>query len=268
MELPSWTFDRAEDYRAHTDFLSYSTAKLAIERSLGHLKAAETMPREETPAMFLGSAIHTCGLEPEEFAARYAISPKFDRRTKDGKAQAEAFQATVTGKIVISEDDAAIAQGAGQSVREHPIAAELLAGAKVESSIYWQDEETGVLCKARPDAYNPESGILIDLKSTQDAGPKFARSDVWGMGYHRQLAYYRLGIEALGFQVHRAVIIAVEKGPPFAVSVYELDDAALRLGLHQIREFLPKYAIAKKADLWPTYRAEIITVSPPAWAFE
>lgn len=266
MELPSWTFDRAEDYHARKDFLSSGRIKLGM-RSLAHIKAAMEEPQEQTPAMALGSLIHTATLEPETLDQLYAVSPKFDRRTKDGKAQAEAFEQSAQGKIVVSEDDMKVALGCAGRVRSHSVASEILDGAKVESSVYWQHEETGLLCKARPDAYHPDTGTLIDLKSTQDAGPKFVR-DLFSMNYHVQLAFYAMAIEAIGFTVARVVIIAVEKAPPFEVGLYELDADTIALGAHKVREFLPRYAEALKTDVWPGYPRQIQKVSPPAWAFE
>ena len=266
METPRWTFDRAEEYHARTEFLSSGRIKLGM-RSLAHVAAAMKEPVEQTPAMALGALIHTAVLEPENLEREYIKSPKFDRRTKEGKAQAEAFEQGAQGRRVVSEDDMRIAEGCTTSIRSHAVARELLEGAKVESSIYWKHEETGLLCKARPDAYNPESGILIDLKSTQDAGPKFAR-DLFSMNYHVQLAYYSMAIEAIGFAVNRVIIIAIEKTPPFELGLYELDSQTLALGAHKVREFLPRYAEALRTDIWPGYPAQIQTISPPTWAFE
>lgn len=266
MNLPAWRFDPAQEYHARKDFLSSSMISRGVV-SLAHLRAYLDTPSEPTPAMLLGSLIHTATLEPEEFAARYLVAPKVDRRTKEGKAEWDAFQAQAGGREVVSQDDHNTASRCATAVRRHPVAGELLAGCKAESSVYWQDEKTGVLCKARPDAFNPDTGVLLDLKSTTDAGPRFIR-DIFSMGYHRQLAFYSMALEAIGFPVSRVVLIAVEKTPPFQVGLFELDAVSLALGAHRVREFLPKYAAAKAADTWPGYPVEIQKVTPPAWAFE
>lgn len=262
---PVWTFDRPEDYHARTDLLSASRIKVGL-RSLAHLQAAIEEPREQTQAMALGSLIHSAVLEPETLG-QYVVAPKFDRRTKDGKAQAEAFEAGLVGKKAVSEEDMKAALSCRDAVLTHPIAGPLLKGAKVESSIYWADELTGVGCKARPDGYNPETGLLLDLKSSQDAGPRFVK-DIFGLSYHVQLAFYRMGIEAIGFPVERVVIIACEKVTPFSVGVFELDIQTLALGAHKVREFLPRYAEAQKTNVWKGYPEQIVSVTPPVWAFE
>jgi len=268
VKLPAWTFDSQADYRARREFLSYSTAKHGIEQSLAHLRAYEMAPREATAAMILGTAIHAATLEPEEFRSRYLIAPKVDRRTKDGKAEWESFLTHAVGREVIPADDHQVADQAAAAVRAHPLAGELIADATIESSIYWQDEESGVLCKARPDAYCQKTGTLVDLKSTLSASPREFSRSIFSMGYHRQLAFYRMALEAVGFPVNRVVLIAVEKAPPFGVNVFELEHDSLALGAHQIREFFPKYAAAKAADHWPGYSVETHKVSPPTWAFE
>ena len=41
---------------------------------------------EQTPAMVFGNLLHCLVLEPEDFESTYAVAPKVDKRTKDGKA--------------------------------------------------------------------------------------------------------------------------------------------------------------------------------------
>ena len=61
-----------------------------IMRSPAHYREYVAHPPEPTPAMQLGTAFHTALLEPDRFGQSFVVAPKFDRRTKDGKAAAEA----------------------------------------------------------------------------------------------------------------------------------------------------------------------------------
>src|SRR5690349_7675909 len=49
-------------------------------------------PRTDTPAKWLGKAVHAAILEPERFKSDYVVGPRFDRRTKAGKEAAAAFE--------------------------------------------------------------------------------------------------------------------------------------------------------------------------------
>jgi hypothetical protein len=75
-------------------------------RSPAHYKAWLENPPEPTPAMALGRAFHCALLEPERFAATHVVAEKFDRRTKEGKAKAEAWEAENQGKIPLTPEQA------------------------------------------------------------------------------------------------------------------------------------------------------------------
>lgn len=90
--------------------------------------AAVNVKTEQTPAMAFGSALHLYVLEgKKEFYNRYAVQyEKYDKRTKDGKAAAQAFEEANAGKQVISGDDFQKICGIYQSIMNHPTAGEVM----------------------------------------------------------------------------------------------------------------------------------------------
>ena len=64
--------------------------------------SGEAEVRESTPAMLIGSLFHTLLLEPEKFDREYALMPKIDRRTKQGKEDYEAFVQEAQNKIILT----------------------------------------------------------------------------------------------------------------------------------------------------------------------
>ena len=60
-------------------------------KSPEYFRFAMDNPQPTTPAMKFGSAIHMNVLQPEEFHINYAVAPKFDKRTKQGKANHAEF---------------------------------------------------------------------------------------------------------------------------------------------------------------------------------
>ena len=72
--------------------------------------------------------------------------------------------------------DAALAMAG--AVRSHQAAAELLRAGKAEQSFWWDDSDTGLRCKCRPDWLN--GATAVDLKTTTDASPAgFAKRRIY-----------------------------------------------------------------------------------------
>lgn len=216
--------------------------------------------------MFLGTAIHAAVLEPEVFASVYLPMPKLDRRTKDGKALYEALQieAAEKGKLLIGADDFTACQSIAEVVRSHPAAKVLFAQGMAEQSIYWTDEETGVLCKCRPDWLGK---VCLDVKSTDDASPDGFRRSILKWNYHTQAAWYLDGIEAAtGNRPGAFVFAAFEKKAPYAAAFYYADDAMIEAGRAQYRKALRTYADCVARNEWPGYSNQIEMISLPVWA--
>lgn len=178
------------------------------------------------------------------------------------------------------------------AIMAHPAASKLLsAPGESELSAYWmqqvKDPLTGEvvgeqLCRVRPDFWRKD-GILIDLKSTEDASEEeFARS-IAKWAYHVQDDFYQHGVaEALrqgggfeDFAPPRAfVFIAVEKtacvvdGHAKGVAVYRLDDESRALGFQQWSGDLLKYTQCQNSGEWPGYSVKIRNIKLPAWQFQ
>lgn len=239
-----------------------------IARSPMHWKYA-VRKEEETAAMYIGSAVHCAVLEPERFPADYAIAlptELCDRRTKEGKAQHAAFMEQHGGKTVLAFEDGALCGHIAKAVKSHPRAAALLSAGQPEVSALWSDEEFSVRCRARFDWITPD-GLLLDLKTTLDASPRGFAKSCANFRYHVQAAWYLDGYQAatgdlpLGF-----VFIAVEKTPPYAIALYELDAEAIDLGRALARRDLSRYANAREFDTWPGYGDAIQPLALPRWA--
>jgi hypothetical protein len=213
-------------------------------------------PVRPTAAMTFGSLTHCATLEPDELLRRYGIAP--DRRTKVGKETAAEMQANGIEPVSAADMEAALAMA--DAVRRHPYAAELLSAGKPETSIWWDDPETGLRCKCRPDWIN--GSLCVDLKTTTDASPKGFAKSVASFRYHVQDAHYL----ACGL-FDQFIFIAVEKEAPFAVGVYSLDADALAEGQRLRDRDLQRIANCRAMAAWPGYGDELQTISLPGWAY-
>ena len=237
-------------------------------KSPAHYLASLTTPRKETPAMRIGSIFHGLVLEPER--VKIAVAPQCDKRTKEGKATWEAFCIENAGAEIVTADEGEMLNGMVASVRAHPAASRLLSGPGIaEGSCWWHDERSGELCRCRPDFYRQDLGIIVDLKSTEDASPEsFARS-IAKYGYHRQNAMYVDGVEsATGDFVKGFVFVVTEKAAPYCTAVYSLDMQGVEAGRVEYKRLLLDLADCKAAKKFTGYSDRIETISMPAWSIK
>lgn len=247
-----------------------------IHRSPAHFVAAKAEPRKETPAMLLGTVTHAAILEPDTFKSRYIVSPKFDRRTKQGKEEAAAFEveAETKGLIPIDEDVFEAATNMSNAAHAHPIARRLLGLGTAEASVFWHDcdllegcgcESDFMYCKARPDLL--VDNMVVDLKTTDDARPEAFRRKIANFRYHVQQTYYSDGIQAVtGEAPHTFVFLVVETTPPHGINIFMLDDDSVELGRATYKSDLQTYIECLKADDWPSYVPEVSVIDLPRWA--
>ena len=148
--------------KEYHDHPAASNSKLGLlALSAAHMKAKVW---KDTPAKREGTAYHKVILEPIEFFKTYRVAPKIDRRSNDGKAEYAYLMAEVEekGQILIFQDFMDRMKAMKKVMQAHTTASGLLTGGKNEVSIFWQDQETGLECKARVDCIKED---LKDRKS-------------------------------------------------------------------------------------------------------
>lgn len=252
-----------QEYRA-AEGVNKSTL-WAMRRSPAHYRWLLDNPSPDTAALKLGRAVHAAVLTPEIFASDYAVVPDgIDRRTKSGKEAYEAFILSSAGKEILSADDAELARAIAAAVAASDDAMELLQGTEREVPLFWDDQETGLRCKCRVDAFSAERGIMIDLKTCTDASTEAFTREALKFGYHVQAAHYVAGFYERFGKVPDWWFIAVEKSPPYAVNVLSADDAFICCGEGIRSELMHKVKKCREADQWPGYGVNQIFL--PAWA--
>lgn len=222
----------------------------------------------KTAALDFGTAFHCRCLEPNEFNKRYAIAPSFDRRTTKGKAAEAAFisECASSGKQVLSSEDASKLRLMYDSVMAHPLARWMLeSSGQSESSIYWRDNETDVLCRCRPDKIITDYHWLIDLKTTSDMD-KFSHS-FYDYRYHVQDSFYTDGYKSQVCEQPVFAFLVVSTSSNcgrYPVNVFILDQQAKEAGRTEYQRNLRTYHECLRSNEWPGIR----TLSLPRWAKE
>jgi len=237
----------------HADRSCVSTTGLKeLLRSPAHYRAYLNGECEKnTPAMLFGSAVHDMLLEPKDFLQKYVVSPFPDRRTKD----AQKFEIANANKRILSQLQAGQLKGISESVSGHPLARKLLTAGCKEQTYVWQDKETGIWLKFRPDCLDLREGICLDVKKTQDASSKaFARSAV-KYSYDLQAAVYLTGLREIYQRDFDFAFLAVEEAAPHGCAVYAASPEMLQHGLTRMRYALQLLKTCQEKDLWPSYQA-------------
>lgn len=241
-----------------------STGLKEILKSPAHYRAYIEEERD-TEALMLGRVTHLAVLEPDVYAETVVVPPPCDRRTKEGKAAWEHFQATTVGKVIVNSSMALQATQIRDAVRSNALAGKLLSGGAAEISAYWIDPRTGVLCKARAD-YLTATGLIVDLKTCQNARQKAFTSDVFKYQYHLSAAFYLDGFASvMGRGMKGFAWIAAEKARPFGVGFYAADTEVLTAGRARYLVALERYAECLRTKSWPCYDEEFQNVTLPNW---
>jgi hypothetical protein len=239
------------------DALSKSLMTKAL-RSPAHYRAAvDGKSDEPTKAMQIGTVAHTAILEPHKLSEIVAIKPEgMSLVTKEGKA----WKAENDGKIILDAEEAADIEGMAQAVRRHPSFEPSHLDNKIEASVFAEDEETGLPLKARPDLWAEGIGLILDVKTTDDASEEAFLRTIQKFAYHVQAAHY---IEMTG--ASDFVFITVERNAPYAVAAYRLSPEWLELGFETRRRAIRIVHECTALNSWPAYPTGTTTLALPVW---
>lgn len=137
-----------------------------------------------------------------------------------------------------------------------------------ELSIFWQDEETGLWLKCRPDFLPYDCKNIPDYKTCASAKPEKFSSDFINLGYYIQAAQYRAGVYEVTkylfdepIEVDNFFFVAQEKKRPFITQVYLPEMNIVDYGVKAVRKAINIYLECQEKGVWETYSEGIITIS-------
>ncbi|GAB3817787.1 hypothetical protein GCM10027605_69070 [Micromonospora zhanjiangensis] len=213
-------------------------------------------------------------------------------RTKAVKEEVAAVRAR--GAVPLRPADWDTVHAMAAKLREHPVATALFTprgrpdvgpdgAGQAEVTVVWQDQRTGVWCRALIDylpyftlhrdgqpavapAY-PGRLLLPDYKSGRSAAPDKLGRTIADFGYHVQLAWYLMGLRAVGYARDdaQALLVVQETRPPYLVTVCQPDRDAMLLGALRCRQALDVYAECTASGRWPGYADDVVLAELPPW---
>ncbi|WP_339050817.1 PD-(D/E)XK nuclease-like domain-containing protein [Rickettsiella endosymbiont of Xylota segnis] len=221
-------------------------------------------PEPATPAQTIGNALHTLILEPNEFNKRYFVIPEFNKATKEGKERWQLIKSELGKKETLSAHQYEILQAMTASLKKNKLATQLIEYAEIEQSLYWTDPDTGILCKCRPDILR--NNLVCDLKTAQNGSPRSFQYATFDYGYYIQAAMVREAIKQLKQKIIKDFLfLVIEKARPYAISIYQLDEASLDKGYQEFKTLLVRYQHCLESNDWPAYTIQ--EVSLPRYVF-
>lgn len=253
-----------------TKAISSGMVKLCHQKSLLHVWDSYLNPERQddgTEAMNWGRALHEKFLLGDEaFDARFIITEKVDRRTKDGKAKWLEYEveAERTGKTLIKPgEDHDHMQRMVDSLRNNNLVAARMEGTERELSCFVGD------MKCRFDAVGGETATAIDVKTISEITRHNINASVARYGYHIQAAWYLRIAEALEIEIDYSqfCLIFVESKPPYDVCVTLLSNDSIQRGRDIVDRIYPEIQAAWETGIWPGFGGQEVVANIPLYAY-
>lgn len=236
----------------------------------------------------VGNAVHTLALEPQLFESRFHVLPatyvngdgeEKPFRCDPRMAVYKAEIAKAGNKKIISAGDIENIKGMAAALASNKMALAILnRPGKIEASIFWTDEETGLRLKCRPDFLGDDS-LIVDLKVTHSADPDIFFKTAFDIGYDMSAAMTTAGVTALrGKKPDNYVFLVIEDKPPYVIEAFDSfrpfdpeAPAALTYfdsGDYRFRAALAKYKSCRETGIWPGYREMITPMGVPYYGIK
>jgi hypothetical protein len=253
--------------------LSQSVAHELVSRSPKHAWAKH--PRlgghvsEPSDEMELGNVLDELVLGGSR---RIQSIPFDDYRTNAAKAARDAARAD--GKIPVKESKLITLQAVAERAKKSFSMAGVELTGLSQVCILWESRATNgalVQCQALLDHVLVDDGLILDLKTADNASPVKLGAKCFALGYEIQSAAYREAFvacfpEFVGRTRFRNCFL--ETSWPHVTVVTEMDGEMSALGEARWRRAVDTWEECLRTDTWPAYTAprEVLRVSPPSWA--
>lgn len=230
-------------------------------------------PPEKKKVWDTGTVAHTCLLEPGGVDSVVRIIPREALNANGHRKGSEwkQWKEENADFIDMKPDEFEGVRQMVVNVHAHPVAAMLLKNAiHFEYTIVWQDEETGLLLRARLDMVcrHLDGVVISEFKTTRAILARAFASDAARYRYYCQEAMYREAGEAMGWKVYGFPFICGDKSPAYQCEVRTLPGRALELGREVIHSTRRDLAHRLKTGDWhaPTW-GTAQEIDLPEWTY-
>ena len=185
-------------------------------------------------ALQFGSAGHCLLLEPEMFPELYVRAPEgLNQRGKTGKKRWAEYEEQHPGKILLRTGEWERLENIRKVFEIHPQIKKLWKNGSAEVSLFWQDSEFALDCKARLDWFDADSAIIVDLKFTNNIAKAGVQKPIQDF-YAVQASWYVRAVTQLTTKVPDFFFIFIEKYAPHLIRVCSVSAEDLKHGQQKI----------------------------------
>lgn len=259
---------------------------------------------DSSPAQSLGTLTHCLTLEPGEFSSRYVVAPVASMASLEGtgllidfysavlddlfldvpeflggkladrKAHIAVLGSAITGAglLIVTEKERSAAGAMHASLWSIPGIAAILSHplCRTEQTIIHRDSETDLPCRATLDIMVPPcrefpTGIILDLKTTQNAEFHAFRKSIEVYNYHWQADFYTRGFTAIYGTTPPYGWAAVESTEPYGAAFFECEEEFLTIARKEYLPYLKSISRAMETGVWPGYPKEPQKIGPSKW---
>lgn len=213
---------------------------------------AKEQPEKE--AFTLGRAAHHLLLGEDDFSTLFIVRPDelAGKPWHGNRLDCKAWLAEQqdAGRTVLKYEQIEQIRGMAHALAGHPLVNAGILNGKIEQSLIWQDKETGIWLKARPDAIPNDSGDFADLKGTSKYGSDLDR-EVSKRRYDMQAAVTKMGAkEVLGIEMASFSFVFASFNEPHCVDVLTLDKEDIAEAERDVRMALRTFAWCVEHNDW------------------
>lgn len=212
--------------------------------------------RADTEAVILGRAAHHAFLGEQDFLKHFVVRPEelngkpWHGNRTDCK---EWLAAMADSRLTVLKGEQIVKMRAiAANLARDPLVRMGALNGLVEHSLVYQDEETGLWVKSRPDVIPIDNAVFNDLKIVADITDSGIQKSIKSFGYGLQGAVVGMASKAvLDMPMEDFSLVLGESQRPHCVRVKTLYPDDLALGEKQARAGLRLFARCLERDRWP-----------------
>ncbi len=188
-------FNLSNDDYHNDDAISNSGVKNLLDCPTKYWWNSPLNPNKEpldTKALRIGKLYHCLLLEPEKFQDEFLVLPK-GKMLKSFLKERGLEEEDISHLTQVRDGDIEEADKAIKEIKNDPFYTGWFDGGYPEVSIFWKDQDSGLMCKCRFDYLN--TTFAVDYKTTQDVTD--IKRTIASYNYNLQSAIYLRGLASL-----------------------------------------------------------------------
>jgi len=241
----------------------------ALKVSPYHMKYDWDHRNEQDPteAMLEGNAFDMMMFEPGKYNDTVLYIPlKYNKNGSISKQQCTSTYSK-DGYIYMTSVNIKKLENMKKSLLKKKVIRNILSHGTPTVTLFWNDLETGIPCKARLDWLRQDDRFIADLKTCRDISDYGFTKQVAQLKYYYQAYWYVEGMKVLTGDDYLFWFLCAEKNKYYQSRRFKIPPAEFqKRGVDSdIRDLKLRFADCLASDKWPGYDDELEELYLPAY---